>query len=179
MGFFRQWLHFQEVDQQLRAQLALREQELAQIQAQTESLLRDTSYTRNTLLQQLLTKTHQQATKAPLPISQPTETTAQDTPPIEYDRARLEKQLNAYAAIDAQQNTASTMPRRGTSDITDPQLKIPWWLRSNFSSGGKDEQATNPVDQNSTRTDALVQRWFSRWGQQVDELIENQEEQKP
>ncbi len=178
MGFFRQWLHYQEVDQQLRSQLALREQELAQIQAQTESLTRDTSYTNSTLLQMLLAGIDKQTAGTTLPSSLPTETDAQTVPPIEYDRARLEKQLNAYAAIDSQQNASSTA-RRGASDLTDPQLKIPWWLRSTFSSSNKDEQTTNPIDQHSTRTDALVQRWFSRWGRQVDELIEDQEEQKP
>jgi hypothetical protein len=176
MGFFRQWLHYQEVDQQLRTQLALREQELAQIQAQTESLTHDTSYTKNTLLLALLASMRQPASDP----NTPSLPTSETSPPIEYDRTRLEKQLNAYAAIDAQQNTPTTRPpsRYATSDLTDPQLKIPWWLRNSLGNTQQDEQATNPIDQNSTRTDALVQRWFSRWGNQVDKLTEDQEERK-
>ena len=158
--------------------MALREQELAQIQAQAESLTRDTSYHNNTLLQALLAGAHQHAASATLPPSLSTET--ENMPPIEYDRAGLEKQLNTYAAIGSQQNAAFTGPTaRRSSDLTDPQLKIPWWLRSTFSNVNKDEQTTNPVDQHSTRTDALVQRWFSRWGRQVNEPSEGQEEQKP
>jgi hypothetical protein len=182
MGFFREWLHYQEVDQQLRAQLAVCQEELAQIQRQTEALTRDTSYSSNTLLQVLIAINQQQTAQTNVSPSQAASNEVQEMPPIEYDRERLEKQLSAYAAIDAQQSNAEAVAgstiRRGRSDLTDPQLKIPWWLRSTFSTANKDEQGRSPVDQQSRRTDALVQRWFARWGNQVEEMIDDQEEQK-
>lgn len=45
---------------------------------------------------------------------------------------------------------------------TDPQMELPWWLRNlaNVSN------ANGPVDQESIRTNRLVQRWLERWGKQ-------------
>lgn len=44
---------------------------------------------------------------------------------------------------------------------TDPQIELPWWLRNltNVSNNG-------PIDQESIRTNRLVQRWLERWGKQ-------------
>jgi hypothetical protein len=46
---------------------------------------------------------------------------------------------------------------------TDPQLELPWWLR-NITVSSKNEQGSQPIDQNSIRTNRLVQRWIERWG---------------
>lgn len=45
---------------------------------------------------------------------------------------------------------------------TDPQIELPWWLHNltNVSHGN------GPIDQESFRTNRLVQRWLERWGKQ-------------
>lgn len=45
---------------------------------------------------------------------------------------------------------------------TDPQIELPWWLRNitNTANG------SGPIDQESIRTNRLVQRWLERWGKQ-------------
>lgn len=45
---------------------------------------------------------------------------------------------------------------------TDPQMELPWWLRNitNIANG------SGPIDQESIRTNRLVQRWLERWGKQ-------------
>jgi hypothetical protein len=45
---------------------------------------------------------------------------------------------------------------------TDPQLEIPWWLRSILSSADADHP-TGPIDPERIRTNRLVQRWLERW----------------
>jgi len=55
------------------------------------------------------------------------------------------------------------------NSTTDPQIKLPWWLREAARRSLLIEQSSNssPVDQQSMRTNHLVQRWFARWGEQV------------
>ena len=57
---------------------------------------------------------------------------------------------------------------------TDPQLELPWWLRNitNARAGNG-----TPIDQESIRTNRLVQRWLERWGRPTSS--ESQEPQKP
>ncbi len=55
---------------------------------------------------------------------------------------------------------------------TDPQLELPWWLRG-IAASTLTNQATGLIDQETVRTNKLVQRWIERWGRQA------QQEQKP
>src|SRR6202023_972506 len=48
---------------------------------------------------------------------------------------------------------------------TDPQLELPWWLRKITITSG-DDDTSKPIDQESIRTNRLVQRWVERWGHQ-------------
>jgi hypothetical protein len=48
---------------------------------------------------------------------------------------------------------------------TDPQLELPWWLRKITVANG-DAETSRPIDQESIRTNRLVQRWVERWGRQ-------------
>jgi hypothetical protein len=56
---------------------------------------------------------------------------------------------------------------------TDPQLELPWWLRNitkaNAGNGG-------PIDQESIRTNRLVQRWLERWGRPSSQERQPKEE---
>ena len=45
---------------------------------------------------------------------------------------------------------------------TDPQMELPWWLRNLTTV----TNGTGPIDQESIRTNRLVQRWLERWGKQ-------------
>jgi hypothetical protein len=57
---------------------------------------------------------------------------------------------------------------------TSPQLKLPWWLDEAFASS-TNEHGHSPVDQQSVRTDRLVQRWLTRWGRETNSLPEQGE----
>ena len=55
---------------------------------------------------------------------------------------------------------------------TDPQIELPWWLHNltNVSHGN------GPIDQESSRTNRLVQRWLERWGKQPSSLTKTRGE---
>ena len=48
---------------------------------------------------------------------------------------------------------------------TDPQVELPWWLRKITITSG-DAESGRPIDQESMRTNRLVQRLVERWGRQ-------------
>ena len=48
---------------------------------------------------------------------------------------------------------------------TDPQIELPWWLRK-ITIISKEDDSSKPIDQESIRTNRLVQRWVERWGHQ-------------
>lgn len=60
---------------------------------------------------------------------------------------------------------------------TIPRIDIPWWLRSNMLYSG-DTPASSPVDQQSARTNRLVQRWFERWGGHHTHPSQEQEDEQ-
>jgi hypothetical protein len=47
---------------------------------------------------------------------------------------------------------------------TDPQLDLPWWLRT-VVTDMNGNQVNGPIDPQSIRTNRLVQRWLERWRQ--------------
>jgi hypothetical protein len=52
-----------------------------------------------------------------------------------------------------------------------PQLKLPR-LQQEATVSAADEHSHSPVDQQSMRTDRLVQRWLARWGRETDSQSE-------
>jgi hypothetical protein len=60
MGHYRQWLHYREIDQLLRSQLAVAEHEMQQIQVQVEMLEKQDFSTENTIFQALTKELHQE-----------------------------------------------------------------------------------------------------------------------
>ena len=56
---------------------------------------------------------------------------------------------------------------------TDPQIELPWWLHNltNASNGN------GLIDQESSRTNRLVQRWLERWGKQSSHAQKSGENQ--
>ncbi|QBD81993.1 hypothetical protein EPA93_40860 [Ktedonosporobacter rubrisoli] len=61
MGQYRLWLHYREVDQQLRAQLKRLEEELAQLQEQVNHQQDSASYENNTIIRALSSLQHDRA----------------------------------------------------------------------------------------------------------------------
>ncbi len=49
---------------------------------------------------------------------------------------------------------------------TDPQIELPHWLRP-IADAASAHNSDAPVDQESIRTNRLVQRWIERWGRQT------------
>ncbi|MFL5628762.1 MAG: hypothetical protein ACJ788_24540 [Ktedonobacteraceae bacterium] len=49
--------------------------------------------------------------------------------------------------------------------LTDPRLELPPWLRP-IANAATANHPDTPVDQESIRTNRLVQRWIERWGRQ-------------
>ncbi len=45
---------------------------------------------------------------------------------------------------------------------TDPQIELPWWLHN--LTNAPNGNGNGPIDQESSRTNRLVQRWLERWG---------------
>lgn len=46
---------------------------------------------------------------------------------------------------------------------TEPRMELPWWLRNAALLN-----ANGPIDQESIRTNRLIQRWIERWGRHPD-----------
>ncbi|HYT33865.1 MAG TPA: hypothetical protein VEL69_02425 [Ktedonobacteraceae bacterium] len=49
--------------------------------------------------------------------------------------------------------------------LTDPRIELPWWLHNITAPSGANN-SNRPIDQESIRTNRLVNRWLERWGHQ-------------
>lgn len=166
MGQYREWLHYREVGQQLLEQCTKLEHALTQLQDQVhhqKSQMESTPTSDNNAIFQALNHHYQD-------IQQHSDNT----------NVQLEQYLSQQPAFHA---TASFSPMETDTDIhthydphtnsqpdlddhpqggqTDPQLKVPWWLRDMHNTSN-----THPailIDQQSQRTNRLIERWFKRW----------------
>lgn len=85
----------------------------------------------------------------------------QPLPPIpHYDMALLPEDMSSFF----DQHTT-----------TDPQMELPWWLRNLATA----TNGTGPIDQESIRTNRLVQRWLERWGRQPQQPQQSQLSPQP
>ena len=194
MGQYQQWLHYQKIDRSLRATLAALEQELATLKSQCEESPLSAALLDNPIICALFTslaasvnghtpqqdsrdapnaipaaETHWQVSNGSgetisaallhwgeLPESgslQPSFEQEHDLLPLSFDQPEIEllpDDMYAFFEEHAQ---------------TDPQVELPWWLRKITITNGDDEIG-KPIDQESIRTNRLVQRWVERWGRQ-------------
>ena len=193
MGQYRQWLHYRQVDQQLHTLKEHLITELQHIREQStlhaapldadnrivQALL---SYTKNpssvpNIVEQQLEVTDEQRIDTisllfersrlpnleplfennaqppqPTPTVQPTKTFA-PLPPLPHQSQAIHSE-EANSVLDNQQQT-------------EPQTALPWWLRkAALAAPG------NGLDQQSMRTNQLVQRWLERWGRQENEAFQ-------
>jgi len=157
MGQYQQWLLCREIDQRLRARLAELEAELSQLQERERLFEPAWPHTDNEIIHALVVSNELASSSAlgwhGLPDFSQQE--MQETSPQQSVTSHFE---------------LIPLPGEGVVDFhdrgyTEPQFELPEWL-SNLavSSGGTDH--TSPIDQQTIRTNRLVQRWIERWGRQ-------------
>ena len=203
MGQYQQWLHYREVDQRLRADLEVLETELAQLQDQVSRLEQTCPYPDNQIIRILATSMEREAQPT---STSPSDTimaeSPPDTPPDTNEFSHvLSPSLQHWGALpdfspqemqESFQNAeVSNPPSTPHSEMillpedviaifeeysqTDPQLELPWWLRNIKVSTGTPDR-TSPIDQESIRTNRLVQRWLERWGRRPPTEQKSQED---
>lgn len=191
MGQYQQWLHYQEIDRRLRAQLEALEAELAQAQGRLDLLEQEqeqpASLADNPLIQALAA--HLQRYNAPPKSTTGATTTSspsnmqQANPGASISPALLSwgglpnfgpHESESYAP--GAENDASSVSHPEIELLpedmlaffdehsqTDPRLELPWWLRK-ITVSSNNAQGARPIDQETMRTNRLVQRWIERWG---------------
>lgn len=140
MGQYQQWLHFQEIDRRLRATLDALEQELGQVESQLNG-----------------------SQQPDMPIDNPIISALSMYLIALKEDPILPFQSLDYAEIELLPDDMFAFFEEHSQ--TDPQLELPWWLRKITITNG-DDDGGKPIDQESIRTNRLVQRWVERWGRQ-------------
>jgi hypothetical protein len=190
MGQYQQWLHYQEIDRRLRTTLDALEQELGQVESQSNgsqppdmllanpiistlsahmatslnghALSQDDVETRDHIAGQASNGGVETISAAllhwgELPDFGPQGPHPSDQheilPSLSIDHADIELLPEDMFAFFEEHSR------------TDPQLELPWWLRKITITNG-DDDTSKPIDQESIRTNRLVQRWVERWGRQ-------------
>jgi hypothetical protein len=202
MGQYQQWLHYQEINKRLGAEVEALEAELAELQQCLDRLGQQyevVSLTDNPIIQALVAHLPSQ------PV--PPNNNARYTHSLESDLSdsgdSISPALLSWGGLPnfelyeikepfpADNQSPSFFDRSeiellpedmiaffAEHEQTDPQLELPWWLR-NITVSSKYEQAGRPIDHYSIRTNRLVQRWIERWGRQTSTALkstENKEE---
>ncbi len=207
MGQFQQWLHYQAIDRHLRTQAETLEAELSQLQEHLHLLEQQqheaASLTANPIIQALFVYllAHN------LPPESTTRNTIGSTNSLAFDLQSSETGDTISPALlgwgglpnfgpqeikEPFPVVGQELPLTNHPEIellpedmmaffdehaqTDPQLELPWWL-SNITVASKDEQGSRPIDQNSIRTNRLVQRWIERWGRKPSATFEPTEKE--
>jgi hypothetical protein len=201
MGQYQKWLHYQEIDRHLRAQLETLEAELAQQQSRLHILEQEEGQ-----LAPLPDNPVIQALAAQLQGNNmsPESTTghAGDTGLTQFG-AFISPALSSWGELpifgpqeidDPAHDVENSLPSVSHPEIellpedmmaffdgnaqTEPQLELPWWLRK-IAISTNNAPGTRPIDQETIRTNRLVQRWIERWGRQSSttlKIAENKEE---
>jgi hypothetical protein len=190
MGQYKQWLAYREQGQHLRAELLHLEQEQEQLQAEVDRLASTTDVTQNPIILALLTAQHlEQERKKPreqpeqgeqLPFAQQQESDATaphstDDEPSEHRQRQYEydHEHTGYPGEDTSLLPADISAFVDAHSLTDPQIKVPWWLRNTHNPS---PQEHSPVDQQSSRTDHSVERFFQRWSARTPQAPRRQQE---
>ncbi len=162
MGQYQQWLLYREIDQRLRARLAELEAELSQLLEQVRLLEPAWPHTDNEIIRALVASNE--------PVS-PSVLVWGGLPNF----SQQEMQGTLYNGTPPQPSVTPRfelipLPEAGTVDFhergyTEPQFELPEWLYNLAVSSGATDRTT-PIDQQTIRTNRLVQRWIERWGRQ-------------
>ena len=189
MGQYQQWLHFQELDRQLRADLETLEAHLAQVQEQLHNLKHTFPHPDNIIIRALTASlggrpgtSNEPAQHLTGSISSSTSNAATDQSPETispalYAWARLPNfgPQNIQEPFSNPDSSTQPAPHPEMAllpedmltffdeyDPTEPQLELPWWLSKIVASTNGNNRSA-PIDKQSMRTNYLVERWRERW----------------
>jgi hypothetical protein len=204
MGQYQQWLYCREVDQHLHAQLEALEAELSQLQDHANLLEQTCPHTDNQIIRALAAsigweapRTSTSHLESVLAMNSPdAHSTARQFPQMIPPSLQYWGSLLDISPLEMQEafhnGEESSVPSTPHSEMvllpedlmgvydeqaqTQPQLELPWWLHNIMVSTGSLER-TNPIDQESIRTNRLVQRWLERWGRRPPTNQTSQEDQ--
>jgi hypothetical protein len=206
MGQYQQWLQYQEIDKRLGTQVEALEAELAQLQECLDRLDQQQEVVPlldNPIIQALVAHlpanlvspesnaryVHETSNSSASDSSESGDSISPallswgSLPNFELHEIKEPFLVDDQAPPLFNRPEIELLPEDMTAffdehEQTDPQLELPWWLR-NITVSSKDEQAGQPIDHNSIRTNRLVQRWIERWGRQPSTALkstENKEE---
>jgi hypothetical protein len=184
MGQYQQWLHHREIEQQLEITQAELEQRLRALQERDATLGLAAWCAENPIIEALVAidtwQSQGQATAVPVEAIKTNEmplvkkdacASSLDTTAAHGARAGAvaEKENGSHEAPDVLSpallawGNLPNFDSPTSSDTTEPQLELPWWLR-NITAPTYPSSVNGPVDPESIRTNRLVQRWLERWG---------------
>ncbi len=194
MGQYQQWLHYQGVDRRLRATLDALEQELGQIESQSNGSPQPAMLLANPIISalsvQIATSSNGHAspqddtdTSSNNPARPPSNGSAGTISAALLHRGELpdfgppglhpSDQYEIVPSLSIDHPEIELLPEDMFAFFeehsqTDPQIELPWWLRK-ITIISKEDDTSKPIDQESIRTNRLVQRWVERWGHQSQE----------
>ncbi|SRR5579884_1760814 len=226
MSQYQQWLHYREVDQQLRLRLEQLEAELTQLQAEAHGVEEVPPPSSDNVVVQALLAYHGAKTVSAeisgtpntqeipilseaLPVSEtseeahsthhiPAEPLSAPVSPalLAWSRLYLDSQkmpvpsLKTTRPVPAPSSTEAdllpedmaTFLNRHRSNRSEtppvPPSRLPGWLENAISTSSIPEQLPNSsVDQQTLRTNRLVERWLERWRKTSPDSQEQQEDQ--
>lgn len=193
MGQYQQWLLHRSIDRQLRQELKTLEAELAQFESQLDSFFlaqcerEFPPLAENPILNALMyyamahTEPHQPEHEDDTGELEDQKISDQAGETI--SPALLNWDGTPDSTAQQAQHTPSTALSLSDSETdellpddildfmdahaqTDPQIELPRWLRK-IAVASNTNDGTRPIDQESIRTNRLVQRWVERWGKQT------------
>jgi len=195
MGQYQQWLHYQEIDRRLRATLDALEQELCQIESQSHGSQQSDMLLANPIISALSahratalnghtfpqddtdTGNHSFAGEIAGQASNSSVETISaallhwgELPDFGQQALQPPDHYEILPSLSIDHAEIELLPEDMFAFFeehsqTDPQLELPWWLRKITITSGNDD-TSKPIDQESIRTNRLVQRWVERWGRQ-------------
>ena len=191
MGQYQQWLHYQEIDRRLRATLDALEQELGQIESQSigspQTAIPFANPIISALSAHIATSSNGHAppqddtdTCNSGPTGQVSNGSSEtisaallhwgELPDFVPPGLRPSDQYEIVPSLSIDHPEIELLPEDMFAFFeehsqTDPQIELPWWLRK-ITIISKEDDTSKPIDQESIRTNRLVQRWVERWGHQ-------------
>ncbi len=207
MGQYQQWLHFQEIDRRLRATLDALEQELAQLECRVDDAQQPESLAGNPIIFALAaliaagsngqspaqddeentpgeegSGTERHLTESMKSLSS-TLLDWDELPDEVSQEMQFYGQGSASSFLSSNHAEIELLPEDMFSFFeehtqTDPQLELPWWLRK-ITISTSDDESSKPIDQESIRTNRLVQRWVERWGRHATSAFRPESEGSP
>jgi len=190
MGQYQQWLHYQEIDRRLHATLQVFEQEQAQLESLLEGLPHADPLAAKPIISALIAHMADNSNGHlspqdntdnfdPETIS-PALLHWSELPDFGPQEMKPSGQDNASSFLTADHIEIELLPDDMFAFFeehtqTDPQLELPWWLRK-ITISNSEAESGKPIDQESMRTNRLVQRWVERWGRQSSSAFTPEDE---